>query len=238
MLSRAFAGLTAGLVAGALGASAAAAYPSTIYGSLPYLAPNNSPFADEPFNHFVLETFDFGPQSGYTRSGGVILGPGALTDSVGGFGSSLYSAGVTSITFDFAPYLASRGRLPNRAGIVWTDVGYQFGECCGVFSGVGPVQFEAFDPDGFSMGVVSVNLGDGFATGGTFEDRFFGVSTCYSCGISRITLTMPTSDDWEMDHLQFGTAVPEPGSWAMLIAGFGLVGAAARRRRHRKPVAA
>lgn len=28
-----------------------------------------------------------------------------------------------------------------------------------------------------------------------------------------------------------GSAVPEPASWAMLIAGFGLVGAAARRRR-------
>ncbi|WP_353200748.1 PEPxxWA-CTERM sorting domain-containing protein [Sandarakinorhabdus sp.] len=28
-----------------------------------------------------------------------------------------------------------------------------------------------------------------------------------------------------------GTAVPEPASWAMLIAGFGLVGATARRRR-------
>ncbi|MEN9933327.1 MAG: hypothetical protein RIS17_1900 [Pseudomonadota bacterium] len=28
-----------------------------------------------------------------------------------------------------------------------------------------------------------------------------------------------------------GNAVPEPASWAMLIAGFGLVGAAARRRR-------
>ncbi|WP_303810224.1 PEPxxWA-CTERM sorting domain-containing protein [Sandarakinorhabdus limnophila] len=28
-----------------------------------------------------------------------------------------------------------------------------------------------------------------------------------------------------------GTVVPEPASWAMLIAGFGLVGAVARRRR-------
>jgi hypothetical protein len=30
-----------------------------------------------------------------------------------------------------------------------------------------------------------------------------------------------------------GTTVPEPASWAMLIAGFGLVGAVARRRRLR-----
>lgn len=33
-------------------------------------------------------------------------------------------------------------------------------------------------------------------------------------------------------------AVPEPASWAMLIAGFGLTGAAARRRRLKMPVVA
>jgi hypothetical protein len=32
--------------------------------------------------------------------------------------------------------------------------------------------------------------------------------------------------------------VPEPSSWAMLIAGFGLVGAASRRRRGSATVAA
>jgi hypothetical protein len=34
-----------------------------------------------------------------------------------------------------------------------------------------------------------------------------------------------------LDNLLVSQAVPEPASWAMLIAGFGLVGAAARRRR-------
>jgi hypothetical protein len=33
------------------------------------------------------------------------------------------------------------------------------------------------------------------------------------------------------------TALPEPGAWAMLIAGFGLVGFAARRRSIRQVAA-
>ena len=39
--------------------------------------------------------------------------------------------------------------------------------------------------------------------------------------------------DWAIgrEFTNFAFAVPEPTSWAMLIAGFGLVGAAARRRR-------
>ena len=36
---------------------------------------------------------------------------------------------------------------------------------------------------------------------------------------------------FQFNTLQAPGAIPEPASWAMLIAGFGLVGAAARRRR-------
>jgi hypothetical protein len=48
---------------------------------------------------------------------------------------------------------------------------------------------------------------------------------------SSLTLTTNNPENWS--GLTIGTtgAVPEPASWAMLIAGFGLVGAAARRRR-------
>jgi hypothetical protein len=35
----------------------------------------------------------------------------------------------------------------------------------------------------------------------------------------------------DLDNFVIGTAVPEPSTWAMLIGGFGLLGAAARRGR-------
>jgi hypothetical protein len=37
-----------------------------------------------------------------------------------------------------------------------------------------------------------------------------------------------------VDNVSVASAVPEGSSWAMLIAGFGLVGAAARRNRFRR----
>lgn len=54
------------------------------------------------------------------------------------------------------------------------------------------------------------------------------------------TLTGPTGFDYRysspLSPIQSNPAVPEPAIWAMMIGGFGLVGAAARRRR--APVAA
>ncbi len=51
-----------------------------------------------------------------------------------------------------------------------------------------------------------------------------------------LTLTTNNPEFWSGLTIGASGVVPEPASWAMLIAGFGLVGAAARRRR--KSVAA
>ncbi|WP_426168589.1 PEPxxWA-CTERM sorting domain-containing protein [Sandarakinorhabdus sp. DWP1-3-1] len=83
-------------------------------------------------------------------------------------------------------------------------------------------------------------VGDG---SGVFKKPFQTTSINYlATGASTtISFTIASStafgfNDPLIDGVSFalagpGSTVPEPASWAMLIAGFGLVGAAARRRR-------
>lgn len=210
---------TSFLLLGTTGAQAAVLYGPTLY-----LTAADSPFVSLGLQDFVLEDFEAGALAGYTASAGGRIGPGFGIDSVAPGGISYY-LNVNAVEFAFAPYLAANGALPTHAGLAWTDVG--FVDNAGI--GVALVEFEAFDALNASLGVVSAILGDGDFRGGTDEDRFFGAFN--AGGISRVIIRMPQSTDWEVDHLQFGTApVPEPVSWAMLIGGLGLVGAAARRR--------
>lgn len=39
-----------------------------------------------------------------------------------------------------------------------------------------------------------------------------------------------TGNSFEVDNIAFSSAIPEPATWAMMIVGFGMVGAAMRRR--------
>ncbi len=64
---------------------------------------------------------------------------------------------------------------------------------------------------------------------------FLGITT--DTAFSSLTITTSKVNDSLFDTVRFGTlaaatpAVPEPATWAMMIAGFGLVGGAMRRRR-------
>jgi hypothetical protein len=63
-------------------------------------------------------------------------------------------------------------------------------------------------------------------------DQSFGTTVIYTFGpeaVKKITFTS-TGNSFEFDKLA-GVAVPEPATWAMMIAGFGLAGATLRGRR-------
>lgn len=66
-----------------------------------------------------------------------------------------------------------------------------------------------------------------------FDDRFRNEVTSFSGSFGRTSGTASLTYDYTPNILP----VPEPASWAMMIAGFGLTGAAMRRRRM-VPVAA
>ncbi len=211
----------------------------------PYLSFADSPFATLDFSYLYLEDFEDGALNspGVALDDGDVVGPGIYRDSVDGddgvidgFGTrghSLYSKGVlTSFTFTFNA--AILGALPTHAGIVWTDVGITWGN---LGTGFAYVSVEAFDSDGVSLGTVSPYLlGDGAFDGATAEDRFFGV--VHDGGISKITISIADSTDWEVDHLQYGRIrpseymVPEPGALA-LLAGMGIGSLLCLRRRRR-----
>ena len=79
-----------------------------------------------------------------------------------------------------------------------------------------------------------VNLRSGASTIATFNlatGGFFGVTS--TIAFDSVYLDKPDTGG-VLDNLSFGVAasVPEPASWALMIVGFGMVGASVRRRSH------
>lgn len=72
----------------------------------------------------------------------------------------------------------------------------------------------ALNPDHFAYGAVST-VGNVSTVG--FEDIFKGGDRDYN--------------DFNFSVTSTGTSTPEPAAWALMIAGFGFVGAAMRQRK-------
>lgn len=130
---------------------------------------------------------------------------------------ALSDGGIKTITFSQAitdPYVAFISWNGNVAS--FTQPFEKISEGCG-FWGCGT----------FSLGAGNSFVGSGEATGVL---RFVGTFNSFSFTDS--------NENWHGLTIGIGGvappatgAVPEPASWAMLIAGFGLVGGAMRRRR-------
>jgi len=197
----------------------------------PYLSANDSPFdLFSKGSDFRWEDFEDGllNTAGLIGFGGEVRFPGSFTDSVDlddgvldGFGTAGHNYWTfaasngeeTFARFEFGS--ETLGLLPRSVGIVWTD---------GNFEAV--VTFEAFGPDGESLGTMEISsLDDGFSQGQTAEDRFMGA--IYAGGISAIEIRANLGRI-ELDHVQFGNLIPSPGALALLS-----LAAVLRRRRRR-----
>jgi len=128
------------------------------------------------------------------------IGSSWATWSGGYTGQVLYTNGANSITVNIAP--------------TTTDFGF-FAE-----------------PDSFGQYLIKLTLTGGGSVqqlvDGSAGAKFFGWN---GGGVSSFTVTTADNDFAFGDFYYAGTsAVPEPAGWAMLIGGFGLAGAAMRRR--------
>ena len=121
-----------------------------------------------------------------------IFPPGGITDSVDADDGAIDGSGTAGYSlFGFPPFeVEFMPPLPTSAGLVWTDGGTPT-----------EVTFEAFGADGQSLGSIGpFPIGDDNNSGGTAEDRFFGVRE--DAGILRLRV-MHTSGGIEIDHVQF-----------------------------------
>jgi hypothetical protein len=127
-----------------------------------------------------------------------------------------YSAPIRIAFFDPA----------NTANQAVTDHVKVLGDLFGL--GSGTVTLNAYDRFGGLLGTVSDTDDKPLGQGPVLELNFAGIQFVTFSG---------TSGTVGFDNFQFdtvtavGTGAPEPAAWALMIAGFGLTGAALRRRR-------
>nr|WP_310497453.1 PEPxxWA-CTERM sorting domain-containing protein [Sandarakinorhabdus sp.] len=138
----------------------------------------------------------------------------------GFFGFADYSRSIVS---DFDSGLAANDMSCNIAAAVGATPGFACNTGVGARE-VGVAGGDSGGPQFINGKIVSVtSYGLSFGTG--FGDCRAGLNS--SCGEYSGYVPLSIHEDF----VNFAVGVPEPASWAMLIAGFGMVGAAMRRRK-------
>lgn len=174
---------------------------------------------------------------GLISFGSTVANP--LSNTVDGFGTPVIAAGLSRIeVFDFPPYVTNQFSEqvlgnPGELLLGWYEGEIEF------IGGVDPDDPFVLLPGSYAQ-VVNTGyyrllklepLEPGRARATIFTSGF-GAPLGYSLGNVSLALEEPLQDDYVFEFGERIVAgIPEPASWALMIAGFGLVGFAARRRR-------
>lgn len=193
------------LAAAALTCANAPAFAGTFSGT-------GNPASNPAFSGgFSQLTFSGADQSfgAYTESG-VTFGPGRISSSYADDYNSTGSyydndeAAVSQISFAFAGPVSAFAFNWGAGDAAWT---------VDLFAGASLLSSYQLTP-----------------TFGSNAKEYFGFT---GAGITSVNISLDRSDWVFIDNLTYSSvagAVPEPATWAMMVMGFGLVGAAARRR--------
>ncbi|WP_310476249.1 PEPxxWA-CTERM sorting domain-containing protein [Sandarakinorhabdus sp.] len=215
-----------------LAAAAAMAFAMPALAAVTFNVGIGSPVTGIPGNNNFQSNLNTAGLYNYTAGGATITLSGKATvtfeflGSESGFNDSFSAAGGTIVASENSSFTAwgpvGLGSATYNAGAI-TD--WLFSSSGGaVNKGVGSLEFGIFLPRGaVANGSYSSNI---LYLG--FDDQIRGDDDNHDDMIIRVT-----AEDFGGQG-----GVPEPASWAMLIAGFGLVGAVSRRRRGAGSVAA
>jgi hypothetical protein len=187
------------------------------------------PAAAQAANLLVNGDFEAGGGSlaGWTITGAMAVGTGAeYAPCCGTTGSEPAYSGNHFATFGAGDIGSTNAISQSFATVIGKryDVSLRYG----ALGGSGTQSMNLNISDGFGFVFISAANNDLDATFSTFTTSFIASDTSTVIGFNNFS--GPDGIDPILDDVSV-TAVPEPASWAMLIAGFGLVGTTMRRRR-------
>ena len=186
--------------------------------------------ATTPFDlEGVAPGFYTGPIS--VNNGGLVL---TITPDGGGTyldvaNVSVALLGTNSVIGSFTNPLQVNQFSPVRFSFnqLINSITFNFGDSGG--DDDSPVVISAFSAGNALLGTSTASYPAGDSAGGSLTLNFAGAS--YFVASSGTAGNNANSVGWDISAVQAGGAVPEPGVWAMMLFGFGGLGAVMRHRR-------
>lgn len=148
----------------------------------------------------------------------------------GGFGVG--RLGASAVTASVYNPLQSDGFAPVRFTFdrAISSITFNFGDAGGDDDGA--VTIAAYSAGGDLLGSVTETYGAGADQGGSLTLAFAGARYFVA---STDAASNPHSLGWDIGAVQAAGAVPEPSAWALMVLGFGVIGALGRSRIRTAP---